>query len=117
MLAAHGCEPELDPLPHHGREVPSGPSQTTTISLRSLRWPLATTLLDGGLAVGPVLDHRTSPFLTLADHRCPEWVSYLIQERRLPSIVVAPPFGPVFPLRFPMVFESSLPGPLALLCP
>ena len=75
------------------RLVPSGPSQTTTTSLRSVAVaPGFPHFLTGTLLLGPSLT-TAPPLSTLTDHRCLEWVLYLIQERRLRSIVVAPPAG------------------------
>ena len=54
--------------------------------------PWLSGLLAGRLCVGPVVDFRFFfLFFSIIDLRCLEWILYMLQERRLRSVLVVPP--------------------------
>ena len=56
-----------------------------------------TELIASRLCVGPVVDFKASPFFSILDPRCLEWIFYMLQERKLKSILVVPPVGSFSP--------------------
>ncbi|CAE7768524.1 unnamed protein product [Symbiodinium sp. CCMP2592] len=59
--------------------------------------PWLSVLLSDRLCVGPVVDFHASPFFSIVDPRCLEWILYMLQERRLKSVLVVPPVGSFSP--------------------
>ena len=98
-MAAHGCEPLLDPTEY---EPPlAGPERPLANRYDFLEvrcgGPWISPFLQASYAIGPVIDFKASPFFTLSDSRCLEWVLWLLQERKLRSILVVPPVGSFSP--------------------
>ncbi|CAE7356391.1 unnamed protein product, partial [Symbiodinium microadriaticum] len=65
--------------------------------------PWLSALLCDRLCVGPVVDFTVSPFFSLCDPRCLEWIHFMLQEGRLKSLLVVPPVGSFSPAWKPRI--------------
>ena len=55
--------------------------------------PRASAAFSSHLLLGPVIDAQASPFFKISAPACLEWVLWLLQHRRLRSVLVVPPVG------------------------
>ncbi|CAE7699828.1 unnamed protein product [Symbiodinium sp. CCMP2592] len=65
--------------------------------------PWLTEFLSASCSVGPVVDFRASPYFSLLEPRCLEWLLFMLQDDRLRSVLLVPPVGSFSPAFLPRV--------------
>ena len=110
ILASIGEEPSIGPSPDVQTPRPERPPAChfDFIEVRC-GGPWLTGILEPSCVTGPVVDYTASPFFNLADDRCLEWILFMLQRRRLRSLLVMPPVGSFSPKFRPPLRSWSRP--------